>query len=505
MTPAIRISLGIVSLTATLLFAADWFLEIFPDPYAPALEARQDLSESLAIQFSSSITADHLPDMSATMESIVARKPEVLSMNLKQSNGESIAQTDQHTLLWNTDAAEQSTPTQVLIPILQGDTQWGVLQVKFDALPYGGFFGPFKTPLYKLIAVVGTCGFLVYLVYLSRTLSYLNPSTVVPSRVRAALDQLVEGVFILDHRQRIVLVNSSFASQMGLTPDALMGVDPSTLPWVETRQGEDIVEKPWETAIRSGIRRVDERLELQSPASGIRVFKTNVSPIIDGGGTQRGALASFNDISELESMNEGLRDTLDNLEKAHEEVRIKNDELFRLATIDPLTQCYNRRAFFEKLEAGFDLALRENLKLSVIMADIDFFKKINDDFGHGVGDIIIRDMAKTLMDAAGDSGCVGRYGGEEFCLLLEGEDEEEALAVSNKARIAFECLYGASDSVTSGRVVTASFGVSSIKFGAADVAAILDQADVALYESKNKGRNNATSWMEIDASKRRAS
>jgi diguanylate cyclase (GGDEF)-like protein/PAS domain S-box-containing protein len=505
MTPAIRISFGIVSLTTTLLFAADWALEIFPDPYGPALEARLDISESLAIQYSSLVTADQLPDMQRAMESMVEKMPDVLSMNLRKWNGDSIAATSEHAVLWNEDGAERSTPTQVLIPIFGDQKQWGVLQVKFDALPHAGFWGLLSTPLYKLIAVMAACGFLVYLVYLSRTLSYLDPSKVVPSRVRAALDQLVEGVFVLDDMQRIVLVNSSFAQHMSLSPDALMGADPSGLPWVKKNAGDEFSEMPWEVAIRLGVLITDERLELQSPELGIRVFKANVSPIIDGDGKQRGVLASFNDISELERMNEGLRDTLENLEVAHDEVRNKNDELFRLATIDPLTECFNRRAFFEKLEIEFDLAVRDKLKLSVVMADIDHFKRINDDFGHGTGDVVIKDMARALTDVAGVNGCVGRYGGEEFCILLVGADENEAITISNRARLAFQALYGASDSVTKGRVVTASFGVSTICFGAKDVAEILDQSDVALYESKNNGRNCATSWMAVDANKQRAS
>ena len=505
MTPAIRISLGIVAMTTSLLFAADWALDLFPDPYAPALEARQDLTESLAIQYSSLVTADRIPDMQLAMELVVEQIPDVLSMSLQQSNGDAVAITSEHAVLWNEPRTGRSTPTQVLVPIFRGQAPWAVLQVKFDPLPHTGFLGLLGTPLYKLIAVMAGGGFLAYLLYLSRTLRYLDPSTVVPSRVKAALDQLVEGVFILDHDQRIVLVNSAFAKQIGVSPDALIGIDPSNLPWVINDTDSDSSDMPWTVAIREGARITDDRLELQSTTHGKRIFKANVSPIIDGGGKKRGVLASFNDISELERMNEGLRDTLKNLETAHEEVRNKNEELFRLATIDPLTECFNRRAFFEKLELEFELAKRDGLALSVVMADIDHFKRINDDFGHGAGDVVIKDMARMLSESADVNDCVGRYGGEEFCMVLVGTDEQEAIDLGNRARLAFEGLYGASDSVTQGRVVTASFGVSTISFGAVDVAEILNQADVALYESKNNGRNCVTSWIATDVNLRKAS
>jgi len=505
MTPAIRISLGIVALTTSLLLATDWVLKIFPDPYAAALESRQNLSESLANQYSAFMSSDQLSELQQDMASKIETAPDILSMSFEKMNGRTLASTSEHAKLWIENGLEHSTPTQVLIPIFRGDVQWGVLKVKYDALPYSGFSGLLKTPLYKMIAVMAVAGFLAYLVYLSRMLRYLDPSSVVPGRVQAALDQLVEGVFILDRNHCIVLVNSAFAIKVGLSPDALIGVNPSNLPWIRTNKNNESTDMPWTLATCEGTRFTDVRLELQSPNLGIRVFTVNISPVLDDGGEQRGVIASFNDISELEYTNEGLKETLNNLEAAHEDVRTKNKELFRLATIDSLTECFNRRAFFEKLEAEFQLAMRDSLTLSVIMADIDNFKKINDDFGHGTGDIVIREMASTLMSLAGPNDCVGRYGGEEFCFLLVGAGEDVAIQLSDRARLDFESLFGLPDSDTKGRIVTASFGVSTFSFGAESVEELLNQADVALYASKNSGRNRVTSWIDTAGGLRRAS
>lgn len=504
MTPAIRISLGIVAMTASMIFAADWVLGIFPDPNKPALKARQDLSESLGIQLSELIVDNRVDEIRLAMNEVVEQNPDLMSVSLNKADGEVVAATGNHKALWDESKAVRSTPQQVMVPMFQEQTQWAVLQLKFSPLPYSGFLGLLSTPLYKLVAVIVGFGFLVYLLYLSRTLRYLDPSAAIPSRVRAALDQLVEGVIILDHKQQIVLANSAFASQMGLAPEDLLGVDPTSLPWVlNDTAGSTVL--PWEAAIRLGSRITEERLELQSPNLGIRVLTVNVSPITDGGGKQRGVLASFNDTSELESTNKGLRDTLKNLEAAHAVVRNKNEELFRLATIDPLTECFNRRAFFEKLETEFELASREELRLSVIMADIDHFKHINDSFGHATGDIVIKEMARVLVESVGPNDFVGRYGGEEFCMVLVGADEDEAIERSNRARIEFERLYESDHSATRGRLVTASFGVSCINFGAKDVSDLLNQADQALYDSKRKSRNCVTSWTTIDNTMRKAS
>jgi diguanylate cyclase (GGDEF)-like protein len=170
-----------------------------------------------------------------------------------------------------------------------------------------------------------------------------------------------------------------------------------------------------------------------------------------------------------------------------------------------LTGCSNRRAFFERFETEFELSVRENLSLSVMMVDIDHFKSINDDFGHGVGDDVIRQIADVLKSESRANDCVGRYGGEEFCVILVAADVEAAKEVGERARIEFARRMQRPDSATAGRPVTASFGVSTLTSGAADVAKLLDQADQALYESKNNGRNRVTVWRSSGAENQEAS
>ena len=235
------------------------------------------------------------------------------------------------------------------------------------------------------------------------------------------------------------------------------------------------------------------------------MLSTNVSPIVDGSGKQRGALATFDDISEIETMNRELRQTVERLEVAQAEVRQKNQELFRLATLDALTGKLNRRALFEKLGSEFKLAREKGHELSLIMADIDHFKRVNDDFGHPVGDAMIKMMADVLAQACRDAGAVGRYGGEEFCVVLADTDTEGAARVADAARLAFAERSGADGSPTGGQQFTSSFGVSSLSFGANDVATLLDQADQALYQSKTGGRNRVTCWAGDDAVERKAS
>lgn len=497
MKPAVRLSLGIVALSTSLLLIADSILDVFPDQNTAVLEQRLNLAESLAVQYTELVTADRLPQVEPIMDALVSQRSDVLSMSLRTRDGQELAATTRHQSLWERTGDTRSTPTQVQIPILRNTERWGTLEVKFEDLPSVGLLGLMSNPLYRLIALMAALGFFAYLIYLSRTLRHLDPSTVIPERVRAALDQLVEGVFILDHDQHIVLVNVAFAKNFDCSPNALMGRDPASFNWKNFHKSNSLEELPWITAMRDGVRRTNVRLELDSPSRGLRVFSCNVSPISDDRNKTRGALATLDDISELEETNAGLQKALHELERMHAEVHDKNEELALLARTDSLTECLNRRAFFEKLSLEFKLAKRDNLQLSLVMADIDFFKNVNDKFGHAIGDAVIKDMANTLKSCLRANDAVGRYGGEEFCILLVGADAEAAEGVSERARLAFEKRSRASDSATGGRPVTASFGLSTLAYGAEDATALLNQADKALYWSKHMGRNRVTRWIDL--------
>lgn len=504
MKPAVRISFGIVALTICLLLTADSLLGIFPDPNAPLIEARKSLSESLGRQYAVLVNQTQPRQLLDAMEATVAQTPDVLSMALRAEGGRLLAVTRKHDQLWKNAQTDRSTPTHVRVPLFRGEKRWGNLEVRFVKLRSDGILGLLNAPLYKLIMVMAAAGFALYMLYLRRTLRYLDPSTVVPGRVRAALDQLVEGAFILDQNQRMVLVNSAFAEKVGRTPDSLLGVDPSSLDWVVGDAQSRAPELPWVAAKRDGARHTDVRLELESPTLGVRVLTANVSPVVDGGGKQRGVLATFDDISDTERMNRELQETIGRLEVAQAEVQSRNEELFRLATVDPLTGSLNRRALFEKLELEFDVARRDGPQLSVVMADIDHFKSINDDFGHAVGDAVIKDMADVLAESCGVNGCVGRYGGEEFCLALVATDAGAAVETAERARLAFEDRSKASGSPTAGRKVTASFGIAALDSGTTDLAELLSQSDQALYASKDGGRNRVTSWADMAPPQRKA-
>ena len=157
-------------------------------------------------------------------------------------------------------------------------------------------------------------------------------------------------------------------------------------------------------------------------------------------------------------------------------------ELILLATTDPLTSVFNRRAFFEQANDACVVA-REGAPLAAVMVDIDHFKSVNDKFGHGVGDVVLRDVAQAGAEAGR---LIGRLGGEEFALLLDGCNAVQGVAVADRLRLKIASLRW--ESSMGPLQITASFGVSEWQPGDT-IDQLLKRADVALYEAKAHGRN----------------
>jgi diguanylate cyclase (GGDEF)-like protein len=157
-----------------------------------------------------------------------------------------------------------------------------------------------------------------------------------------------------------------------------------------------------------------------------------------------------------------------------------------LSDLENLYQvCGQRRLMFK--------ATRETgEELCCVMADIDHFKAVNDNFGHGAGDIVIQKMAQALQAAFREEDIVCRYGGEEFCILLPGISMADAAVIANRVRETITALIYNEVNEVLGRNITASFGVSSSYLGADDEQSLVERADMALYSSKETGRNKVT-------------
>lgn len=158
----------------------------------------------------------------------------------------------------------------------------------------------------------------------------------------------------------------------------------------------------------------------------------------------------------------------------------------QMSITDPLTKLFNRRHFEVEFEREFMRAKRYNSPLSIAVADIDFFKKINDNYGHSCGDYVLREIAYIISNNFRQTDLIFRYGGEEFVIILTETSGENALIPLERLRKAVEdhCFkYNNQD-----LKITLSIGVSS-NMELATTSEIFDAADKALYNAKNNGRN----------------
>lgn len=173
--------------------------------------------------------------------------------------------------------------------------------------------------------------------------------------------------------------------------------------------------------------------------------------------------------------------------KANAELALLNDQLERVATTDELTDLPNRRQALRRLSEEWSNALRRQFPISCMMLDIDFFKKINDTYGHDAGDLVLRHTAKVLKEntRAGEYPC--RIGGEEFFILCASSSVDEASKAAERLRRAVE----ASPASINGKdvTVTVSIGVVMRDARCESTDSLLRFADEALYEAKRRGRN----------------
>ena len=161
--------------------------------------------------------------------------------------------------------------------------------------------------------------------------------------------------------------------------------------------------------------------------------------------------------------------------------------LEELATRDPLTGVLNRTAFFERAHTEMDRARRMGLLVSVIMIDLDYFKVINDTYGHAAGDLTLKAFADLCCKHLRAHDFVGRLGGEEFACLLTNADGATAASIAERLRHAAEGLR--LDQGPHNLRVTVSIGVSEVDLGDEGVSPALARADLALYGAKMRGRN----------------
>jgi diguanylate cyclase (GGDEF)-like protein/PAS domain S-box-containing protein len=495
-SPIVRLSIGLSLLTVSLLLVAD-FLGFIPNAKLAEFNARKVIAESLAVQVSADIAKGDIKSVTLLMRSLQQQNKSINSLGLRTIDQQLISSAGDHASYWQPAEKAPSNLTNVQVPIHDKNGRWGALEVSFEPLDDNTSVFQRASSIFLIIIFILTVGFFVYWLFLKRALKELDPSTVIPDRVSAALNILSEGLVILDNNQLIVFVNKTFEQKVGQSSKSLIGRHLSDLDWSEAgvEHSDAAVRLPWQLLL-DGLEIENTNLKLRTQLKETLSFAVNIAPILGPKGDTRGAIVTFDDLTELENKNIVLERALGQIKHSQQEITRQNKKLQVLATRDPLTGLLNRRSLFE----GFARLLHEMEEdggiLSCIMLDIDHFKSVNDHFGHATGDIVIKSLAQILNETARSDDLVGRYGGEEFCIVLPGVDEKLAADIAERIRLVIHDLKnGGAHGIIP---FTASFGVSTVSEGKYTPEYIIDLADKALYYAKKSGRNQVVRWSIMD-------
>ena len=171
-----------------------------------------------------------------------------------------------------------------------------------------------------------------------------------------------------------------------------------------------------------------------------------------------------------------------------------NDELKHMSRVDGLTGLYNRRYWQERFDAIYKLSKRRETNVTAVMLDIDHFKKVNDTYGHQAGDKVIKTLAKLIQQCIRETDLAGRYGGEEFSLVLPDANAQQAMQVAERIRLAVQGTQVQHDEHTI--TFTVSLGLAPFCSDNPTARAWLEQADQALYDAKASGRNMAITYTQ---------
>lgn len=278
----------------------------------------------------------------------------------------------------------------------------------------------------------------------------------------AAVDYSPAAVLITDRNARIEYVNAAFCDASGYNAQEALGQTPALLKSGQTPQ--PVYEKLWQTILHGD----NWRGELRNRRKDGSLLWEDVAiaPVCDAAGVITHFVAINSDITQRIQMEEELRE---------------------LATTDALTGVANRRRLMDLGTQELRRAQHSNAPFSVLMLDIDHFKNINDSLGHAAGDAVIRALARVCSESVRTVDTVGRFGGEEFALLLPMTPIAGALKLAERLR----ATVAAQELEWEGRLVRFTVSIGAAEGGAhsEDFAALLGSADQAMYQAKNSGRN----------------
>ena len=246
--PSIRISLGLVLITISVQLLGN-FIGLAPDRSIVAIQARKNTAESLAVQCTLAAEDNDIAAVKKIMDVIISSRPDIVSLGLIGDDGKYLTLSDNHQINWVAPQGNESTSTHWQVPIYNGSRRWGVLEISFAPLYSFTVLGYQINPFNLFLIFFAGASFLGFFIFMKRTLRYLDPTEVMPSRVKKLLDTLTEGVILIDTDEHIIIANTAFAKELGSSSESLMGLPISKLPWLDHETKKPYKLQPWTDAI----------------------------------------------------------------------------------------------------------------------------------------------------------------------------------------------------------------------------------------------------------------
>ncbi len=502
------VSLGLTTLTISFLLIGTWVWNMFPQESQHTFHYRKMLVENMAAQYSKLAEKDDIGTIQAAIDFLLTRNSDIQSIALVDQAHKPLATAGSHQQHWTKAASDHSTLTHMEVEIYNGSEPWGSLQVAFQpAVKHQGWWATIShDPLYRFLAYIAVVGLPGFYFFMARVLRQLDPSSIVPKRVKTVLDTLVEGVVLLDPKGTIVLANAEFMSITETTLQNLLGKSLSNFPWKDSMNHEQAPSSlPWQDVERTNASNTGTSLTYVLSEKDVKEFIVNSTPILDDHNQLRGILVSFSDVTELARANQHLFTTLEELHVSQANIEHQNEKLQWLATRDPLTGAMNRHAFFETLETTLKEAQKEQQVVGCLMLDMDNFKHINDRHGHTAGDRVLKMLAESVASLIRPEDFFGRYGGEEFCVILPGMTESETAQMGEHIRQYIEEHGPQSIRATSKLLITTSIGATSLVPDNTESIKLIEQADEALYAAKHNGKNQVYCYSNLSTLSRSTS
>ncbi len=286
-----------------------------------------------------------------------------------------------------------------------------------------------------------------------------------------------EAIVITDANEKIIKVNEAFTRITGYEQSDVLGQTPRI--FASGEHDKEFFEQMWKSLKKDGFWR-GELWNRRKDGEMYAEFLT-ITTIRNELGEVSHYLANFNDITNHKMVQNNIK---------------------KLAYYDPLTLLANRRLLFSSLEKALQRAQQDKLYGAIIFIDLDYFKELNDTYGHDAGDMVLVQLGSRLLDATRQSDTVARLGGDEFVVLVENLGEEEDIAMNLVKNISSKILSRLNEpySLTKGNyLLGASIGYTLFSFkDNKDATQILKEADTAMYEGKKRGRNRVVSFDTIN-------